>query len=160
MELWLIRGIKMAKIKRICPFNHRSCAYCTFYSGRHCYTDFHKIRQGSHNGKIPDLNKVPLLSLHGYEPQSGNNGKAKSRKDLPEIKLKVIDMITEQSRIESLDNASAWVWDDPDKQRFINGTVHITSWEQLLDYCRRRAGRGEKEIIIYEAPSYLLIGGG
>jgi hypothetical protein len=79
---------------------------------------------------------------------------------MPDIKLKFIDMITEQARIEDLEKASSWIWDDPDRQRFINGTIHITSWEQLADYCRRRAKRGEKEIIIYEAPSYLLIGGG
>jgi hypothetical protein len=151
----------MAKVKRICPFNHRACAYCTFYSGRHCYTDFHKIHGRNHDGNaMPDLNKIPLLSLHGYEQQPEGNGKNKSKKILPDIRLKVTDMVTEQARIEDLDHAAKWEWNDPDRQRFINGTIHVTSWGQLLDYCRRRAKRGEKELVIYEAPSYLLIGGG
>jgi hypothetical protein len=156
-----VRILDMAKIKRICPFNHKSCAYCTFYSGRHCYTDFHRVRAGNRfDGSMPDLNKIPLLSLHRYGQGTEDNGKGKSKQLLIGIKLKITDMITEQTRIENLDSAKSWVWDNPDTQRFINGTVHITSWRQLIDYCRRKAKRGEKEIIIYEAPSYLLIGGG
>jgi hypothetical protein len=151
----------MAKVKRICPFSHKSCADCSFYVGRHCYTDFHKTHYHylAEHRKL-DFNKIPLLSLHPMPEHSSGNGSKKTAKTLPRIRLKVVDMITEQTRTEDLEHAMSWVWDDPDKQRFINGTIHITSWKQLLDYCRHRAKRGEKEIIIYEAPSYLLIGGG
>lgn len=149
----------MAKINRLCPFTHRSCKDCSFYRGRHCYTDFlRRYHASDYAHKNIDFNKVSLLSLN----RNGNKVKLteKSSDELPDIQLKIIDLITDQSRVENLKQASSWKWDNPDIQRLINGTIHITSWEQLLNYSRNKVKSGDKEIIIYETPAYLLISGG
>jgi len=79
---------------------------------------------------------------------------------LPDIKLKVIDFVTEEETMHDIEEAAKWNWKNSEEQRFINGSMHVTSWGQLLEYCRRRAEKGEKEIIIYEGPDQLLVSGG
>jgi hypothetical protein len=78
----------------------------------------------------------------------------------PDLKLKIIDLVTEESWYASLEDARSWRWDDEEMQRFINGCVHITCWRELDGYCRRRAARGESEVVIYQSPGYLMISGG
>lgn len=152
----------MAKLHRICPFSHRSCKECNFYLGRHCYTDFQSVahRIKHNNKKRINYNEIPLLRFGNSRPDMRLPENERNEDLLSRVKLKIIDLISEQSKVYPCEAASTWTWDDPDVQRFINGCMHVTSWEQLKEYCLRKARSGETEVVIYESPSYLMVAGG
>ncbi len=149
-------------MNRICPFNHRSCAECTFYRGRHCFTDFRhgNGRQRKNSAEMPDFNSIPLLTFRRNGTAAEKRKKAEGSRRQPQMKLKIIDLITEETIFADMEEARGWQWNDPEVQRFINGCVHVTSWHEMEEYCLRRAAKGDSEVVIYQSPGYLMISGG
>ncbi len=147
----------MSGSKKICPLSHRGCAECSFYVGRHHYTDFfNRHRDCSANGRR-NINFEKIFQELG---KNTPNALKDAEELLPPIKLKVINLVTEQISYHDLDEAGDWDWNDSQAQRFINGSLHITSRAQLLDYCRRKIAAGDQEVVIYESPGHLLASGG
>jgi len=77
----------------------------------------------------------------------------------PKIKLKVIDMETGAERYAEPAEVKTWKWGDPNTMRVVNGG-HVTSWEKLQEIMRYQEEKGSRELIIYEAPRFMLLGGG
>jgi hypothetical protein len=61
--------------------------------------------------------------------------------------------------IPDLKDAKKWTWDDPTIMRIIAGT-HVNSWEKLLEIARYQAEKGAAELVIREAPRFMLLAGG
>jgi len=77
----------------------------------------------------------------------------------PEVKLKLIDVENETSRVCDLDEAKNWDWSNPEMMRLI-GDLQVTSWEKLVEIVRFKAKKGHREVDIYVAPRFMLLGGG
>lgn len=75
------------------------------------------------------------------------------------IKLKVIDMEMETIKFVSLPEAQGWEWGDPGTVRMINGR-QVFSFEKLMEMAGYYEKRGVPELTVYEAPSFMLLGGG
>jgi hypothetical protein len=75
------------------------------------------------------------------------------------IKLKVVDRETWQSRIVDLDEARTWDWRNPEVWRMIGGW-QITSYNQLIFMLRQKEQKGCKEIEMLEAPRFMMLSGG
>ena len=77
----------------------------------------------------------------------------------PEIKLKVIYMESGETRVCDLDEAKTWDWSNPEMMRMIGG-AQITSWDKLVEIVLFKAKKGYREVELYEAPRFLMLGGG
>jgi hypothetical protein len=77
----------------------------------------------------------------------------------PEVKLRLIDVDNDTRRVFELDEAKDWDWDDPTIMRVI-GELQVTSWKKLVEIVRFKAKKGHREIDVYEAPRFMLLGGG
>ena len=153
----------MAKTRMLCPFTNRPCSECAFYRGWHYYLSL-------------------CEHYRGYigEPKAGNNGCASNNfvdietfdrlvvpwlakydrvEKEPGIRLKVIDMETEETRTCEFEEARNWDWDNTATIRMIDGH-HITSWDKLLEILPYKAAKGYREAVLYERPSFMLLGGG
>jgi len=75
------------------------------------------------------------------------------------IKLKVIDVESGATRVCDLDEAKTWEWDNPQMMRVI-GDLQVTSWDKLVEIASFKAKKGHQEVEIYEAPRFMLLGGG
>jgi hypothetical protein len=153
----------MAKINMICPFSHKLCDECPLYRGRHYYLCFcQKYRGyigGSEQSAKSDANGQPVDLLAAFkqiEPWAdvGLVPGIKSK-----VKLKVIDMENGTTRVCDLDEAKTWDWDNPKMMRMIGG-VHVTSWNKLFEIAAFKAKKGFKEVELYEAPRFIMLGGG
>jgi hypothetical protein len=142
-------------LNRVCPFSHRGCAECSFYIGRHNFTNFSDKHKCSAPVKNLNFDHI-FLQLSGKTPNAIKDAES----DLPDIMVKVINLVSEETHNLDMAEAAKWEWRNPEQQRFINGTLHVTSWGQLLEYCRRREEKGDREVIIYESPDYLMASGG
>lgn len=142
-------------LNRVCPFSHKGCAECSFYIGRHNYTNFSSIHKCTAPVRKLNFDHI-FLQLSGKTPNAIKDAEC----DLPDIRVKVINLVTEEAHDLDMAEAAKWEWRDPERQRFINGTLHVTSWGQLLEYCRRRFEKGDTEVVIYESPDQLLASGG
>jgi hypothetical protein len=90
------------------------------------------------------------------KPWSGTNSRVETE---PGIRLKVIDMETEETRTCELQETRNWDWDNTETIRMIDG-IHITSWGQLLEILDYKAAKGYREVVFYEGPRFMLLGGG
>jgi hypothetical protein len=153
----------MAKTKMLCPFNQRLCDECPIYRGRHFYLGLCQHYRGylgepetgnnHHNDHyIADIEAFDRLVKPWFIKNS-------QRDEAPDIRLKVIDMETGESRICGLEEAKTWDWSDPSTIRMIDG-LHITSWNELLEILRYKSARGYREVVFYEGPRFMLLGGG
>lgn len=153
----------MAKTLMRCPFNEKMCKDCELYRGRHYYLctcekyrGYIKSKQRvSFNGHNKPLDLETIKKL--FEPWSVKQNKLE--RPVLKIKLKVIDMESGTQRYVSPFEANNWKWGDPNIMRVVNGG-HITSWEKLLEIMHYQEQRGIKELVIYEAPRFMLLGGG
>jgi hypothetical protein len=75
------------------------------------------------------------------------------------IKLKLFDVENNKEAIYDLKDAKTWNWDDPTTMRVIAGT-HVNSWEKLLEIARYSEEKGVQELVIREAPRFMLLAGG
>ena len=154
----------MAKTDMLCPFTHRLCKECALYRGRHYYLCFCKeyrgyIGESKENAKSGALqhsvdfqaflrNWVEPWSRAGRQPEA----------EL-EVKLKVIDMDTGTTRTCELKEAKTWDYNNPETVILIGG-LQITEWDMLVDILSHKAGEGNQEVEVYEAPRFMLLGGG
>jgi len=152
----------MAKTPMLCPFNDKICAECQIYRGRHYYMCICESYRGyikpknkvQIDGHVPAVDMATIKRL--FEPWSG--ARSKPRTDTA-IKIKLIDMENGVERYCDIGETKSWKWGDTEIMRVINGT-HVTSWEKLLEMLRYQEEKGTQEVIIYEAPRFMLLGGG
>ena len=153
----------MAKTKMLCPFTNRPCSECAFYRGRHYYLSLCEHYRGyigepkSGNNHRRDNRAINIETFDRLvAPWSGKHDQMKTE---PDIKLKVIDMETEETRTCELEEAKNWDWGNKETIRMIDG-LHITSWDKLLEILRYKAANGHREVVLYEGPRFMLLGGG
>ena len=152
----------MAKTPMLCPFSERLCEECETYRGRHYYLCMCEKYRGyikpkepvNYDGHVKTYSFETLKRL--FEPWYAAESKPQQEFKL---KLKVIDMETGESRRCEPEEAKGWKWDDPIIMRVVNGG-QVISWENLEDIIRYQETKGTKEIAVYEAPRFMLLGGG
>jgi len=155
----------MAKTPMRCPFNEKLCKECQIYRGRHYYL----CTCEKYRGYIRPPNKVVIdgqlktvdmeMIKRLFEPWSASHSKIKNNVITTTVKLKVIDMETGKERYIEPEDIQTWKWGDPSIIRVVNGT-HVTSPGKLMEIVRYNESRGATVLIIYEAPSFMLLGGG
>jgi hypothetical protein len=151
----------MAKTSMLCPFSQRLCSECPLYRGRHYYLSLCRQYRG-YIGKSRENTKsgtnhksVDFQALWKLvQPWAGSPPETE-----PKIRLKLIDVENETSRVCDLDEAKAWDWSDPTTMRVI-GDLQVSSWDKLVEIARFKAKKGHREVDIYEAPRFMLLGGG
>ena len=153
----------MAKSPVRCPFNGRLCIECTLYRGRHyylCNCEHYRgyikpVNKANAETKIDsvDFNKIKGL-LDAWSTTSNT-----ADENEPKIKLKLFDVENSKEIIYDLKDAKTWNWDDPTIMRVIAGT-HVNSWAKLLEIARYQAEKGTTELVIREAPRFMLLAGG
>ena len=152
----------MAKRSLLCPFSNRLCSECPLYRGRHRYLDLCQryrgyIGRSKEDGK-PGNNHSPVDFEAMWKQVQPLADRPKPETE-PEVKLKLIDVDDETSRYFELEEAKDWDWDDPTMMILI-GDLQITSWEKLVEVVRFKAKKGYREIDVYQAPRFMLLGGG
>ena len=151
----------MAKIAMVCPFNRRLCDECPLYRGRHyylCFCEKYRGYIGKPEGDTTsgsDQHAVDFQALMKLmEPWTGHRPEAE-----PKIKLKVIDMESGEVRVCPLDETKAWDWGNPGILRVVDG-FQVTSWDKLVEVASFKAKKGYQEVVIYEGPRFMMLGGG
>jgi hypothetical protein len=152
----------MAKINMVCPFSHRLCDECPLYRGRHyylCFCEKYRGYIGKSEGKTKDSanhRSVDFQTLWKLVQPWAESSQPETE---PQIKLRLIDVESETSRVFDLDEAKTWDWSDPTTMRVI-GDLQVTSWDKLVELVRFKAKKGYREVEVYEAPRFMLLGGG
>jgi hypothetical protein len=152
----------MTKAAMACPFSNKACTECALYRGRHHYLSFSKPGRDCADDQ-EELGKTHLLPLSvqfqalkkSAEPWSGKSIRTKE----PEIRLKVIDMESGETRICDLNEAKKWDWSNPGIWRLIDGW-QIASLERLIEILCHKAETGHEEVELYEAPRFMFLAGG
>jgi hypothetical protein len=153
----------MAKTNMLCPFNHKLCEECPLYRGRHYYLCFCQKYRGYIGGSEQSAKSgvnghpVDLLAVFKQIEPWADVGLLPGIES--KVKLKVIDMEDETTRVCDLDEAKTWDWSNPEIMRMIGG-VQITSWNKLVEVVSFKAKKGYKEVELYEAPRFMMLGGG
>jgi hypothetical protein len=151
----------MAKTNMLCPFSNKLCSECPLYRGRHYYLSLCQKYRGHINqpgNNKPDNNHRPvdfqtmwkLVQPWAEGPQPETE---------PEVKLRLVDAENDTSRSFELEEAKGWDWSDPTIMRVI-GDLQVTSWDKLVEIVRFKAKKGYKQVDVYEAPRFMLLGGG
>ncbi len=153
----------MAKTNMLCPFTNRLCDECVLYRGRHYYLCFCKeyrgyIGESKGDAKPGVLKHTVDFQALGRLVEPWADAGCRVGAEL-EVKLKVIDMESGKSRLCQLEETRAWDWSNPQKMRVISG-LQITSWDKLVEILRYKAEKGYQEVELYEAPRFMLLGGG
>jgi hypothetical protein len=151
----------MAKIDMFCPFSYKLCAECPLYRGRHYYLCFCKKYRGyigeSKGDTKPGINhrSVDFQALEKLmKPWAGRRTEVK-----PKVRLKVIDMESGEVRVCPLDEARTWDWSNTEIWRVVDG-FQVTSWDKLVEIASFKAEKGYQEVVVYEGPRFMMLGGG
>jgi hypothetical protein len=151
----------MAKTNMLCPFSNRLCSECPLYRGRHYYLSLCQKYRGHIGGpgdNKPGDNHQPVdFSAMWKLVQPWAEGPKPETE--PKVKLRLVDAENETSRFFELDEAKTWDWSDPTIMRVI-GDLQVTSWDKLVEIVRFKAKKGYEQVDIYEAPRFMLLGGG
>jgi hypothetical protein len=151
----------MAKTSMLCPFNYRLCKECPLYRGRHYYLGLCKKYRG-YLGE-PEDNTKSGTNHQSFDFQAleklVKRWEGRHIEGEPKVRLKVIDMESGTSRVCELDEAKTWDWGNPEILRVVDG-FHITGWDKLVELSAYKAERGLREIVVYEGPRFMLLGGG
>jgi hypothetical protein len=149
----------MAKTIMLCPFSYRLCDECPLYRGRHYYLCFCKKYRGyiGESKEKPNNNhSVDFQTLWKLVRPWAESSQPDTK---PKIKLRVIDVESGATRVCDLDEAKTWDWSNPEMMRVI-GDLQVTSWDKLVEIVRFKAEKGYQEVGVYEAPRFMLLGGG
>ena len=146
-----------------CPFSNKACTECAVYRGRHRYLNFSKHErsltnefQGHTKSASPSLS-VEFEDLREFaEPWAEKQTKGPCEL---KIRLKVIDVERDQTRVCSLEELEKWRWGDSRMWRLIDGR-QVTSLNSLLTILRHKAEAGWEEVELYEAPRFMILAGG
>lgn len=152
----------MAKTDMLCPFSNRLCSECPLYRGRHYYLSSCKryrgyIGQSGANTKAGNNHHSFDFQTMWKMVQPWTEGSPPEAE--PKVKLRLIDVDNETSRFFDLDEAKTWDWSDPTIMRVI-GDLQVTSWDNLVEMVRFKAKKGHRQVEVYEAPRFMLLGGG
>jgi hypothetical protein len=90
------------------------------------------------------------------EPSACKDGQTK---DEPKMRLKVIDVEDQITRICEFNEAKTWNWSKPAPLRLIDGR-QVNSLECLTEILNGKAEKGYQEVEICEAPRFMLLAGG
>jgi hypothetical protein len=153
----------MAKTNMICPFGHKLCDECAVYRGRHYYLSLCKhyrgyldgLRENTSFGALDQAVDIKIFDRL-VKPWAERRNKVETE---PEVRLKVIDMETGETRDCKPDEARNWEWGNTEMLRIIDG-FHITSWDRLLGILHYKADKGYQEVTVYVGPRFMLLGGG
>jgi hypothetical protein len=153
----------MAKSPVRCPFNGRLCIECTLYRGRHyylCNCEHYRgyIKPVSKANAETKIDSVDFNKIKGLLDAWSTTSNTADENEL-KIKLKLFDVENSKEIIYDLKDAKTWNWDDPTIMRVIAGT-HVNSWAKLLEIARYQAEKGTTELVIREAPRFMLLAGG
>lgn len=139
-----------------CPFTHSLCSECALYRGRHHYLTLSQQDQGC-TDKREEHDSIDFKALKELlEPwiSKGIHGKNELK-----IRLKVIDMETGTTTICEFNETKTWDWSNPTILRLIDG-LQVYSFDRLIEILNYKAEKGYEEVEIYEAPRFMLLGGG
>jgi hypothetical protein len=75
------------------------------------------------------------------------------------IKVKVLNRETGEERYYTLDEAKTWDWANPEMWRIVSGW-QVTSFQQFLNICYSKMQKGQTEVLILEAPRFMMCSGG
>jgi hypothetical protein len=81
------------------------------------------------------------------------------RRRVSQMRLKLTDAETDESRYVTLDEAKTWDWNNPEMWRVISGW-QITSYDRFLSMLGRKAESDIQEVEILEAPRFTMLSGG
>lgn len=149
----------MAKTPMRCPFNQKLCEECQLFRGRHYYLSTCEhyrgyIKTDTKPDTMHPSQKMDFASLKKlFEPWSAVDDNVKPA-DM-KIKIKVIDREAGTERYCDLLETKNWDWQNRFIMRLVNGK-HVTSWEEFLEIVRYQDARGTAELVVYEAPSFML----
>ena len=148
----------MAKTDMLCPFTHGLCKECSVFRGRHYYLSLCKY-YGGYIGE-PDATDADVTG-HAVDQQVMEYAPAADAQplDTSGLTLKVVDMETGEARVCGLEETKTWNWGDPTIMRMVDGR-QMTGWEKLIEFISCKARKGSHEIVLYEAPRFMLLGGG
>lgn len=151
----------MAKIAMLCPFNQKLCSECPLYRGRHYYLCFCEKYRGCIGKPERNINPVanhPSVDFKALEKLI-KRWEGRPIDAPPTVRLKVINMETEERRVCELEEAKTWDWDNPKMIRVVSG-FHVTSWEKLVELASFKAKKGYQEVEVYEGPRFMMLAGG
>lgn len=138
----------MAKTNMLCPFSQRLCSECPLYRGRHYYLSLCQQYRG-YIGKSKgntksgtSHNSVDFQALWKMVQPWTESSQPETE---PKIKLKLIDVENETSRVCDLDEAKTWDWSNPEIMRII-GDLQVSSWDKLVELVRFKADKGYREV--------------
>jgi hypothetical protein len=134
---------------------------CSMWSHGNCVVcDTYKDRGGLCAGyptKANDNHATRFEALGQSDRVLKSDGE--TSKDTLKIRLKLIDVENNTSRICELAEAKTWDWGNPVIMRLI-GDWQIKNYKTLLFILNEKEGKGLEEVIIYETPRYKLLAGG
>jgi hypothetical protein len=120
----------MAQADMLCPFSNRLCSECPLYRGRHYYLSLcqqYRGYIGKPRGNTKSGNNHRSVDFQALWKLVQPWAESPQPEAEPEIKLKLIDVENETSRIFDLDEAKTWDWNNPEMMRLI-GDLQVTSW--------------------------------
>ena len=135
----------MAKTDMRCPFANRLCTECAAYRGRHYYLSLCEQYRGYI--REPKKNTRPNGFRHAVNLEAFRNwvapwAGASSQPEIElDVKLKVIDMESGETRVCKLSEAKTWDWSHPEVMRVIDG-LQITSWDKLVEFLAYKVEKG------------------
>jgi hypothetical protein len=153
----------MAKSPVRCPFNGKLCIECHLYRGRHyylCNCEHYRgyIKPGNKANAEIKIGSVDFKKIKGLLDPWSTTPNTADENEL-KIKLKLIDLENSGEKFCDLKDAKTWRWDDPTIMRTIAGT-QVNSWAKLLEIARYQEDKGASELVIHEAPRFMLLAGG
>ena len=152
----------MAKTNMLCPFSDRLCSECPLYRGRHYYLGSCQKYRGyieKEEGKTESGNNHRPVDFEEMWQLVQPWTEGSPSQSQPKVKLRLIDVDLETSRDFELEEAKSWNWDDPETMRMI-GNLQVTSWDKLVEILHFKEKKGYRQVDVYEAPRFMLLGGG
>ena len=153
----------MGKEAPSCPFSNRACIECAVYRGRHRHLSLskeHGRRAEKHGEYLQSGSPSSSLEFQALQkaaaPWAGTRGQ---RKGELKIRLRVIDVERNETRIFELHELEKWYWGNPRIERLIDGR-QVTGLDNLLEILYHKAETGHEEIDLYEAPRFMMLAGG
>jgi hypothetical protein len=152
----------MAKTTMVCPFSNKLCIDCEIYRGRHYYLSLceqYRGYLGKTKGNVKSRAFQDSYNLEAFKKWVAPwFGKRNPENEL-QIRLKVIDMESEETRVCTLEETKTWDWTDPVIMRFIDG-IQVTDRDKLIELLTYKAKKGFTEVELYKGPRFMLLGGG
>ncbi len=129
-------------------WSHGVCSDCDLFKNKQCpgYPDTPKDR---------GVETFRTL-FQSQKPTADQGAEAGSKL---KIRLKLVDVENDTSRICGLDEAKTWDWKNPEIMRVI-GDFQVTSFEQLLFMLREKEEKGIQQVTLMEAPRFMMLAGG